>query len=154
MVGVGVGVEDGVDAMEMGAEGLFAEVGAGVDEDGACGLSLSPLDEDGGTEAFVVWVRGGADGAVAAQGGHSHGGARSQECEGSLSCGGECLFFLVHIPSGAKARLLLRGYGAAEAAPFQNKMFTIAPEAAPFQNKMFTIAPEAAPFQGKKPASA
>ena len=35
VVGVGVGVEDGVDVANFFAEGLGAEVGAGVDEDGA-----------------------------------------------------------------------------------------------------------------------
>ena len=44
VVGVAVGVEDGVDAADAFAEGLGVEVGAGVDEDDVVVVG----DEDGG----------------------------------------------------------------------------------------------------------
>ena len=78
VVGVRVGVEDGVDAGEVLAECLRVEVGAGVDEDGF----VLVLDENGGAGAAVMGVGGGADRAIAAQGGHAHGRAAAEEGEG------------------------------------------------------------------------
>jgi hypothetical protein len=40
VVGVRVGVEDGVDMGDFGAEGLFAEIGASVDNDVLLNLIL------------------------------------------------------------------------------------------------------------------
>ena len=76
VVGVAVGVEDGVEAADAGADGLGVEVGAGVDDD----VVAFPGDEDGGPGAAVARVAGGrsgggADGAVAAERGDAHRGA-------------------------------------------------------------------------------
>ena len=67
VVGVGVGVEDGVDAGDAGAQGLGAEIGRGVDEDILAGV----LHQHGGAEAVIARIGGGAGGAAAADGGDS-----------------------------------------------------------------------------------
>ena len=85
VVGVAVGVEDGVEAADVLADGLCVEVGAGVDDD----VVVVPGDQDGGAGSAVAGVSirghcGGADGAVAAQRGDAHGGSTSQKGKGSL----------------------------------------------------------------------
>ena len=80
-----VGVEDGVDAADVFADGLGVEVGAGVDEDGAVVVG----EADGGAGAAVARVAfggdgGAADGTVAAERGDAHGGAGAEEGEGGL----------------------------------------------------------------------
>jgi hypothetical protein len=85
VVGVAVGVEDGVDVAEVLADGLGVEVGAGVDEDGVVIVG----EADGGPGAAIARVSGGRDGggtdrAVAAERGNAHGGAGTQESEGCL----------------------------------------------------------------------
>ena len=55
VVGVAVGVEDGVEAADVFADSLGVEVGAGVDEDVVAGVG----DEDGGTGAAVARIAGG-----------------------------------------------------------------------------------------------
>ena len=50
VVGVAVGVEDGVDAADVFADGLGVEVGAGVDQDGVAVV----VDEERGAGAAVV----------------------------------------------------------------------------------------------------
>ena len=55
VVGVAVGVEDGVEAVDAGGNGLGVEVGAGVDDD----VVALPGDEDGGAGAAVVRRRRG-----------------------------------------------------------------------------------------------
>ncbi len=67
VVGVGVGVKDGVDAGDVGAQGLGAEIGRGVDQDIFAGV----LHQDGGAEAVIARIGGGAGGAGAADGGDS-----------------------------------------------------------------------------------
>ena len=52
VVGVAVGVEDGVDAADVLADGLGVEVGAGVDEDGVVVVG----EADGGPGAAVARV--------------------------------------------------------------------------------------------------
>ena len=84
---MGVGVEDGVEAGDVLADGLGVEVRAGVDEDGVWGPESVPFDADGGAGAAVLRAGEagvGADGAGAAEGGDSHAGAATQECEGCL----------------------------------------------------------------------
>ncbi len=54
MVGVSVGVEDGINVAQAFANGLRVEVRAGVDEDGAAVV----VDADGGAGAAVAWVAG------------------------------------------------------------------------------------------------
>ena len=85
VVGVAVGVEDGVDAADVFADGLGVEVGAGVDEDGVAVVG----EADGGPGAAVARIAvrrdgGGADGAVAAERGHAHRGAAAEKGEGRL----------------------------------------------------------------------
>ena len=77
VVGVGVGVENGVEAADAGAEGLGAEVGSGIDEDVAAVVG----DEDGGAEAIVAGVGGSADVAVATDGGHAYAGAGAEDSD-------------------------------------------------------------------------
>jgi hypothetical protein len=90
VVGVAVGVEDGVDGVEVLAHGLDVEVLAGVDEDVVawfCGAEGSVGDDDGGAGAAVGragFVGRGADGAGAAEGGNRHGGSTAEKGEGSL----------------------------------------------------------------------
>ena len=90
VVGVVVGVEDGVDTAEALAEGLRVEVGAGVDEDGV----VVVLDTDGRAGAPVAWVAAGidggaTDGAGATERGDAHGGAGAEEGEGGEHLRGE-----------------------------------------------------------------
>ena len=73
VVGVGVRVEDGVDAGDVGAQGLGAEVGRGVDQHIFAGV----LHQHGRAEAVVARICGGAGGAGAADGGDSRAGARA-----------------------------------------------------------------------------
>jgi len=68
VVGVAVGVEDGVESVDASADSLGVEVGAGIDDD----VVVFVGDEDGGASTAVVRVAGGgdgggADGAVAAE---------------------------------------------------------------------------------------
>src|SRR5690348_9742688 len=62
VVGVGMGVEDGIDAANTLADGLFAEVRARVNQD----MTIAELDEDRGPCAPVMRVRRSADFAGAA----------------------------------------------------------------------------------------
>ncbi len=78
VVGVVMGVEDGVNLGEVLAESLRVEVGAGVDEDRV----VVESELDGGSGAAVARVGGGADGAGAAERGDAHAGAGAEECEG------------------------------------------------------------------------
>ncbi len=85
VVGVAVGVEDGIDVADVFADGLGVEVGAGVDEDGVVVVG----EADGGPGAAVARVAagrdgGGADRAVAAERGHAHRGAAAEKGEGRL----------------------------------------------------------------------
>jgi hypothetical protein len=85
VVGVMVGVEDGVDAGELLPDGLRVEVGTGVDEDGL----VVEVEADAGAGAAIAVVAlgrdgGGADGAGAAERGNAHAGAGSEEGEGCL----------------------------------------------------------------------
>ena len=71
MVGVAVGVKDGVESIELFAHGLKTEVGRGVDDYVATVVG----EEDGGPGAFVAGVGRFADSAVAGERGNAHGGA-------------------------------------------------------------------------------
>jgi len=73
VVGVTVGVEDGVDATDVFPDGLGVEVRAGVDEDDVAVVG----EADGGPGATITLVAvggdgGGADRAVTAERGHAH----------------------------------------------------------------------------------
>ena len=83
VVGVVVGVEDGVEAGDVLANGLRVEIGAGVDED----CVAIPVELDGRTGAAIPGAgehRVAADGAGAAERGDAHRGARAEEGEGGL----------------------------------------------------------------------
>ena len=92
VISVAVGVENGVDAADVLADGLGVEVGAGVDEDGAVEFSLFVGEADGGAGATVARLgrrqvgagRGGrgADRAWASESGDAHGGAATEKGEG------------------------------------------------------------------------
>lgn len=75
MVGVGVGIENGVDSWDFFSQGLEAEVRAGVDDD-AFAVYLEP---GACSRSFVARVARAADGAVAADEGDSTGGAGAQD---------------------------------------------------------------------------
>src|SRR5262249_1433004 len=69
MIGMRVGVNDGVDPPDLFADGLLAEVRGGVGENEFSG----EFEQDRRPAAPVVGIGRVADGAVAANGGHSHG---------------------------------------------------------------------------------
>ena len=86
VVGVRMGVEDGVDVADAEAQRLLAEVRAGVDKDtmrsrrlvSIPGLGL-PFDGDGRPETLIARIGGGADAAAATQRGHAHGRATAEK---------------------------------------------------------------------------
>ena len=71
-------IEDGVDAGDILAEDLLAEVGGGVDEDNAVD-AVGVGELDGGTCAgsVVAWVCGGTGWAITCDDGDACGGACS-----------------------------------------------------------------------------
>jgi len=77
VIGVAVSEKNGFEAVEVRGEGLGAEIGGGVNDD----VLAVAGEEDGGAQALVVRVGGLADGAVAADGGDSHGGAGAEDRE-------------------------------------------------------------------------
>src|ERR1700679_3880260 len=81
VVGVVMRVEDGVYAGDSVAQGLLAEVWAGVDEDGA-GLTFFayPVNDHRRPQPLVMRVRAGANRTAAPERGNAHGGAAAQEC--------------------------------------------------------------------------
>jgi hypothetical protein len=74
VVGVVVGEENGVEAIEADAEGLLAKIGRGVDDD----VLAVARKEEGGAETVIVRVFGGADATVAGERGDAHGGAGAE----------------------------------------------------------------------------
>jgi len=68
VVGVAVGIQNGIDAANSFAHGLSVKVRAGVNQDRVAIVG----DADGGPSAAVVGIGGGADGTVAAKGRHPH----------------------------------------------------------------------------------
>ena len=66
VIGVGVGEKDGIDAHDVLADDLFAEIGADIDED----AGVIRVDPGSGAQVAIAWVGGVADGAVAAD--HRH----------------------------------------------------------------------------------
>jgi hypothetical protein len=81
VVGMGMGIEDGVDVSDAEAQRLLAEIRPSVDEDAVRrgGIVVLPLDRNGGTQALVAGISGGADAAGAAQCGHTHRGAAAEK---------------------------------------------------------------------------
>ena len=79
-----VGVEDGVDVADVFADGLRVEVRAGVDEDGVAVVGEAMEGRVRRLRGSPGRDGGGADGAVAAEGRHAHGGAGAEEGEGRL----------------------------------------------------------------------
>ena len=74
MVGVRVGEEHGVETLDFGAQRLGAEVGSGIDQN----VTALVADQDGGPQPVVAGIGRGANGAVAADGGHAYAGSRTQ----------------------------------------------------------------------------
>jgi hypothetical protein len=74
MVGVGVGEEHGMDVLDVGTQGLGAEIGGGIDQD----VTAAVAKEHGGPQAIVARVGRRTDGAMAADGRHPHTGARAE----------------------------------------------------------------------------
>ena len=100
VVDVVVGVDHGVDFAEVLAERLFAEVGAGIDEDGG----LAGSDVDGRSGALVSRVFRAADAAGAANDGDADRGAGAEEGEFEIGW---------HQVGGTLARWTAGGKGAA-----------------------------------------
>jgi len=77
VIGVAVGEEDGVEAIETDAQGLLAKVGRGVDDY----VLLVSRKEQRRTETIIAGIFGGADTAVAAERRHAHGSAGAENGE-------------------------------------------------------------------------
>src|SRR5580658_1697247 len=75
MIGVGVSIKDGVEAVEVGAQGLVAKIGRCIDEY----AMRAEANEDGGAKALVARIRRAADLAVATDHGYADAGARSED---------------------------------------------------------------------------
>ena len=75
VIKMSVGVEDRVDLAQIFAQGLFTEVGAGVDEDG----DLRSLQVKRAPRAHVPGITRGAHRAVATNNGHADGGAGAEK---------------------------------------------------------------------------
>ena len=81
MIGVAVGIEDGIEAGNGGAEGLGSEIGRGIDDD----AEVFVFEPDGGAESAVAGVGGGTDAAVAGE----HGNALRSSCAEESESHGE-----------------------------------------------------------------
>src|ERR1700686_4771168 len=77
MVGVLVREQDRVQAIDLGSQGLRAEVRRGVDQD----VPAAVADQDRRPQAVIARIVGAADLAVAADRGHTHAGAGPQNCD-------------------------------------------------------------------------
>jgi hypothetical protein len=77
MVGVGVGVEHGIELSHVFAQRLFAKIGSAVDHH----MASVVAEEDRRTGAAVARIGRTADGAVAADGGYPHRCAAAQYCQ-------------------------------------------------------------------------
>ncbi len=75
VVGVGVGEQNGVEAIEANTQCLLAKVGRGVDHY----VFSVAREQQGRTQPIVVGVLRGADAAMASERGHAHGGAAGAE---------------------------------------------------------------------------
>ena len=94
VVSVSVGIEDSIDIADAEAQCLMAEIRPGVDEYAMRrrGVAVLPFDGDGGTEAPVAWIGGGADAAGAAQRGHAHGGAAAEKQDAGVDGQADVLY--------------------------------------------------------------
>ena len=114
VVGVTVGIEDGVEAINSCGEHLGAEVGRCIDEDvtyRASGFAMA--NQDGGTETDIARVGGMAHGAGAANRGYARTGAGTQNPDRERHLGG--LMFRVLFAGLNEAESQL-GDGVVEAA--------------------------------------
>ena len=75
VVGMAVGVQDGIEPGDAGPEGLGAEIGRGVDDDAEGWV----LDPNGGAEATVAWIGGGTDATGACEEGDALGCSGAQK---------------------------------------------------------------------------
>src|SRR6266699_2505996 len=74
MVGMAVGEQDGVEALEPGAHSLLAKVGGGVDDH----IVTVPRQQKGGAEPLVVQIGRAANTTGAAKRRHAHGSAGAE----------------------------------------------------------------------------
>jgi len=75
MIGMAVGVDDGIEAGNSGAEGLGTKIGRGIDDD----AEIFVFEPYGRAEPTVAWVGRGADAAVAGDHGDALGSACAEE---------------------------------------------------------------------------
>ena len=75
MIGVAVGVEDGIETGNGGAEGLGAKIGRGIDDD----AQRAVFDPNGGAKAAVARVGGGANAAGAGEKGNALGSSGAEK---------------------------------------------------------------------------
>src|SRR5581483_6586225 len=80
MVCVSMRIEHGVEAANIFTDRLLAEVGCGIDQHSAAAV----FNEYGGPSAQVAGIGGMTNGAITANGGHTHGRAAPQDGERSL----------------------------------------------------------------------
>jgi len=74
VVSVRVRVKDGIELRDVLAQSLFAEIGCCVDQH----MTAAVADHDGGTRSAVARIAGVTNGAIAPNGGNSHGGAAAE----------------------------------------------------------------------------
>ena len=101
VIGVSMGVENGVNLANFLANRLLAEIGTGVDENKLAAV----LEDNRRTSAAVASIGRAADRASAADGGHAHGSAAAQHGKGCLHRG--WLPPSVPVACGGRARALV-----------------------------------------------
>src|SRR5579871_3249367 len=80
VVGMRMGIEHGVEPADLFTDSLGTKIGGGVDDDDMTVI----LEHDRRAGTAVVRIDGATDFAHTPDGGHAHGGAAPQHCEGSL----------------------------------------------------------------------
>ena len=91
VVGVLVGEQDGVEPVDLGAQGLRAEIRRGVDQD----VAPAVADQDGGPQAVVARIVRAAHIAMAADSRHTHTGAGAEHCDAQRVAQNGIYFFLL-----------------------------------------------------------
>src|SRR5262249_10861102 len=79
VVGVCMGVEDGIDMLDAGGEQLLAQVGGGVDQPGRSPILAEPFDQQRASPPPVLWVGGIAVAPDIADARHAPGRAAAQD---------------------------------------------------------------------------
>jgi hypothetical protein len=81
VVDVPMGIKNGIDAREFAAKSLLPKIRPGIDEYHAVSPVMTPLEQDGGTQATIAGIGRCTHGTRAAQRGNSHGSSGSEKCE-------------------------------------------------------------------------